>query len=184
MTMTPPLEKPVDLPERSPGALWGAAHLAWGVAIFVAMVYAAQQLPVDSTDALKRLALVFFGVGLACIALCGWRVVERGWRLRRPQVSTLNLVAIDLLTDGLLALAMFAALARSAQSRLLTAGLDRLVTAIAVVSLVSLVLSVMAWCSLRGSASKDAGDCRLAWARFALAAVVVVVAAAIEFTAW
>lgn len=184
MTMTPPLEKTADLPQRSPGALWGAAHLAWGVAVFLAMVYAAWQLPVESTAVLQRLALVFFGVGLACIALGGWRAVERGWRLRRPLVSTYPLIVIDLVADALLALAMVATLARKAQSQLFIAGLDRLVTALAVVSLVSLGLAVMAWCTLRGQDSSEAGDCRLAWVRLALAVVAVVIAAVIELSAW
>lgn len=180
--MTPPLEKAVDLPARSPGALWGAAHLAWGVVIFLTLIYAVQQLPIDSTDWLKRLALLFFVASLAWIVLSGCRSVERGWRLRRPKVTGISLRAIDVLGDLLLGCGMLLALARGEQSRLLTAGLDRMVSAIAVVSFMSLGLSLLAWYALRGPSTPSMQHVALPWGRFAAAVLVVAIAAIIELS--
>src|SRR5687768_1376574 len=97
--VTEPPPEPVALPARSPWALWGAALLAWGVAIFLAMLFAAQRGPVESTAGLERLAWAFFVLGLLWIALSGWRSVERGWRLRSPTSFAARAWVGDVLID-------------------------------------------------------------------------------------
>ena len=60
--------------------------MAWGVAIFIGLVYASQHWPVSSSPHLERLSVATFLVGLAYLALVGWRHVDRGWKLRRPEI--------------------------------------------------------------------------------------------------
>ena len=185
--MTPPLDNPVDLPRRSPGALWGAAHLAWGVAIFLAMVYAAQQLPVDSAPWLKQSATVFFCASLTWIGLSGCRSVECGWRWRRPSHCCVQPAIADLVCDVLIGAVMAAALVRGEQSRLLIAGLDRLVSVMLTISIVLAamwLIDLQASRRLQNGGAATTGERALRWARCALALGVAVLAVAMESVEW
>lgn len=153
--------------------------------MFIVTIYAAQQLPIESSARQQQLALLLFGIGLGWTALSGYRSVQRGWRLRLPTVSHVRLLAIDLVGDLLVGGLMLVIVARSSQSRLLTAGLDRLATAMALVALVSLAMSLLTWRALRhdNAPPAEAAELTIPWVRFVMAMLVIAVAAAMELSA-
>jgi hypothetical protein len=134
MTTSPELEKRPSL------ALWGTAHLAWGVALFVGLVYVAQHLPLSASPHLERLSMATYLVGLGYLALVGWRHVDRGWQLRRPEIHATRPWLLEPAAHLLVALSALTVFFREASSRLLATGLDRLAIALIVASAGSLVL--------------------------------------------
>lgn len=129
-----------DVVRRSSLALWGTAHLAWGVAIFIGLVYASQHWPVASSPHLERLSLATFFVGSAYLALVGWRHVDRGWQLRRPEIRVARPWLLEPAAHVLIALSAGAIYFRATSSRLLATGLDHLAIALIFTSIGSLVL--------------------------------------------
>lgn len=184
--MTPPAEEPVEIPTRSQWALWGTAHLAWGLAIFLSLLYAAQQFPVQSTAPLQGIAWAMFLLGLVWIGLSGWRSIERGWRLRSPTSFAERPAVGEMLVDLAMGLAMLAALLRGSQSRLLAAGLDRLVSAVVTVSLISVMLWVIDLAMLRypEHPTDEQPEQRLRWTRLMIAGALIALAALAEFSRW
>ncbi len=126
-------------------ALWGTAHLAWGVMIVAGLVVAAQEMPVESTPRLERAALFVYFAGLSYLALLGWLQVDRGWKLRRPAIGTVIFPLIDL--PGNLALVILGTIVwlRGVESRALASGLDRLLVAILIASGISAALGAIVW---------------------------------------
>lgn len=175
--MNPLPDSTADLPRRSPGALWGTAYLAWGMTVLLAMLYAARQLPVESTPALERLAMLFYGLAMVWTGMCGWRSVERGWRLRQPRQNE-RASRVETAGELLVAATMLGALV--ARGQLYVAGLDRWVSVLAVVGIVSTVLAISSSLSSSEGARVDARERRVARLRAALAVLVVAVAAIIE----
>src|SRR5687768_1229879 len=127
-------------PTRTSAVLWGTAYLAWGVAVFLSMLMAAQQLPVESSPRMDMLSIVAFVAGLAYLGIIGWLHVDRGWKLRRPTNPDEHLYKPELVSYLLTAGAIFFTLARGEQSRVLASGLDRLGSAILTVSTLSALL--------------------------------------------
>ncbi|HTN76365.1 MAG TPA: hypothetical protein VL096_14000, partial [Pirellulaceae bacterium] len=118
-------------------ALAGTAHLAWGLAIFAAMLFAAQQSPVESTWLLHKLGLATYLTGLLYLALLGWVEVDRGWKLRRPGTESISLGMAEFVGNLLIAGATLPALWRGSSSRSLATGLDRLLVAALLASAIS-----------------------------------------------
>jgi hypothetical protein len=174
MTLPPDSE----ISSRDAFARCGAAHLAWGVALFLALLYVAQHWPVESNAWLEALALALYAAGLLWVLLGGWLSVERGWNLRQPQPAGPARTNTEQVCDLLLALATAFALARGGQSRLLTAGLDRLVATILTVAVVSLVMALTSRRLLQGA---PPGDTTLASrVRIGLGMVLLVLVVAAE----
>lgn len=125
---------------RSPWATWGTAHLAWGVAILIGLIYAARFLPVDVGP---WLSAPTYASGIAYVALLAWQQIDRGWRLRRRDFRRTPSWWLDgppqLLVVVLTALVQYL----GSSSHALTAGLDHLVTLALGGSLLSLVLSTV-----------------------------------------
>jgi hypothetical protein len=141
MTSLPP--EPAEISPRSPAAKWGAAHLAWGVAIFLALLYAAQQWPAPSHRRLEVAATVLNVVGLLWIALSGWCNVQQGWSLRRPTSPCARDGIGPLLLELLVGLAMTAVLMRGAQSRIHISGLERLAAVVVTIASLSILLQLL-----------------------------------------
>jgi hypothetical protein len=149
MTSLPP--EPAEIPSRSPAATWGAAHLAWGLVIFLALLYAAQQWPVNTTSVLATAAALLNIVGLAWMTLSGWRHIQQGWNLRCPAPACGRENAGQWLTDLVLAALLTAVLLRGAQSRTHVAGLDRLAAAVITIASLSLLLALLECVFLRAA---------------------------------
>jgi hypothetical protein len=152
------------------------------VAIFLALIFAVQQLPVESTAGLQRLAWAFYVVGLVWIGWTGWRSVERGWRLRSPVVFAERSSVFDALADLLLGLVMLAAVARGGDSRLLAAGLDRMVSTLLTISILSTVLWLINRVRLYHPQRPAAAPVEqgLRWIRILLAAGLIALAVSAE----
>ena len=104
--------------------------MAWGLAIFLGLLYVAWQLPVESTQQLEWLALVLYFVSLVWMALRGWQNIERGWRLRHSITCEQRLPLSEMVLDLGLGAVWMLALLRGEEARVLTAGLDRLGSAV------------------------------------------------------
>jgi hypothetical protein len=182
--MTPPLEVTPRPTHRTTAALWGTAHLAWGIVIFLALVYAMQQWPVEATPRRQRQAWTFVVVALAWMAVSGWQSVERGWRLRWPRPVAGGRSLFEVVVDGIIGAIMIVAILRAGDSQLLAAGLDRLVSSLATIGVLSAVLRVAASVALGRSAAVDGGDRlthRLCLTRLVLGGLVLAGALIIEF---
>lgn len=179
------MNESLDLPKRSPGAAWGTAHLAWGLAIFLGLLYVAWQLPVESSPQLERLALVLYFVSLVWMALRGWQNIERGWRLRHAATCEQRLPLPEMVLDVCLGAVWLLALLRGEEARILAAGLDRLASAVLTICAISIFL----WGACRATSPQAArgGDPierRLTWLRMALAGVAIVLVGVIESLSW
>lgn len=179
------MNESLDLPKRSPGAAWGTAHLAWGLAIFLGLLYVAWQLPVESSPQLERLALTLYFVSLVWMALRGWQNIERGWRLRHSATCEQRLPLLEMVLDLCLGAVWLLALLRGEEARILAAGLDRLGSAILTICAISVFLWA-ACCATapRVSRGGDPTERRLTWLRMALAVVVIALVGVMESLSW
>lgn len=130
-------------------ACWGTAHLAWGVVVLAALLYAAQHGPLESSPHHQKLSLATFLVGLVSLGLLGWQQIDRGWRLRHPSARPVPLRWLEVVGYVLVVVGCWHALSRGPQSRLLATGLDRLLVAVCLSSGMSLLL----WISVKWSAA-------------------------------
>jgi hypothetical protein len=184
--MAAPTDESLDLPKRSPGAAWGTAHLAWGMAIFLGLLYVAWQLPVESSPKLEWLALVIYFVSLVWLALRGWQNVERGWRLRHSAACEQQLPTAEMLLDICLGVVWMLAVLRGQEARVLATGLDRLASAMLTVCAISIFL----WGTCHATAPRatrngsELAERRLTWLRMALAVVILVLVGVMEAMAW
>jgi hypothetical protein len=163
--MTTPAQP--DSPTRSPGAAWGAGHLALGAATLIALLYAAPQWPVSA-----GVAVAVNVVGLCWIALSAWRHLQQGWNLRQWNPCHEASFA-EGLTDLALGAAMTIVLLRGGLSRLHIAGLDRLVAVVLTVAAMSLVLVVLECFLMKGTTLGSPKNVRLARARIIAAAGLI-----------
>ena len=179
-----------DLPPtiRPPAlALWGTAHLAWGVMIFVGLVVAAQKMPVESTPALEVGAQAMFFIGLVYLALLGWQQVDRGWRLRRPDAATLSFPTFDVLGNLGLAAIGCGIWLRGWESRVLASGLERLLIAGIIASGLSALLGTAVWLRVGRRSTHASGgtpDYRLLIAVFVTQALWALSLLVLESLAW
>jgi hypothetical protein len=182
--MTTPLDESARPTHRTTAALWGTAHLAWGIVIFLALVYAVQQWPVEATPRRERQAWTFVVIALAWMAVSGWQSVERGWRLRWPRPVAGGRSLFEVVVDGLIGAIMIVAILRAGDSQLLAAGLDRLVSSLATIGVLSAILRVAASAALGKAGAIDDGDRltnRLSLARLLLGGLVLAGALILEF---
>lgn len=134
------MDEPLAIRRRSTRPLLGAAHLAWGIAIFLALVAAAQQLPVPSTAWLEGWGYLLYIGGLAWLGLTGWRNVDLGWQLRHAASGLSRPWLGDVIADVAVTIAMIVPIVRGEASRLWGAGLDRWSSALLTVGCLSVAL--------------------------------------------
>jgi hypothetical protein len=178
--------QPPKLPERV-FTLWGAAHLAWSVAIVLAILMAAQQTPVRWSSASDVLALATYLCGLAFLLMVGWLCADRGFRLRQPVKPQVVATKREFITYVGLTLLMGVCWWRGADSRLLAYGLDRLAAALFIVSLVCAVLWLVLQQlkqSLPNSAHGQLAGGWLAWCVWLLGTATVLALAFLELVRW
>jgi hypothetical protein len=120
--------------------LWGTAYLAWSVAVSVTILLTAPQLPLRWQSTHDVPALAVFLVGLVQMALVAALASDRGTKLRRPVNSEVALDWRELAVYLMLLTMAGMSWARGANSRMLACGLDRLASALFMVSLVSATL--------------------------------------------